>query len=253
MTGSVVQLRPRSRHEELAQDAPRVVQAFGGALMRSHPKPQGLAPCIAYLQESAEQLLARHMGLRALQNLRESLFVAPGRDAEMALLWREALATACYARSIAIQTRYDAPLLTGAGLLHRAGEIAALRALATAEREAGQRLLGPVMEEIFAAQDTDLMARVTRCWGLPAELRALLLNWRQEQNSPRRHESVDLLTMAQALATEHVHADTCTPGLADAAREALKIPAAIVECARAAAAGIETLLARLAPVSASAV
>jgi HDOD domain len=253
MTGSsVVYLRPRSRTEALAPDAPRVVSAFAAALLRAPPKPPGIAPCVAYLQEPASQLLGRQMGLRALQNLRAALFAAPGREAEMSLLWREALATAAYARCVAVAMRFDAPLLTGAGLLHRAGEIAALRALAQSEREAGQRLVGPVMQEILEARDDELVARVTRCWALPGELRLLILRWREEQNHAQRPDSVTLLTMAQALATEQVHADTCTPGLVDAAREALRLPTRVVEESRAAMTGIGALLDAIAPLTASA-
>lgn len=248
----VVYLQPRNRPEALAPDAPRVITAFGAALLRSPPKPPGIAACVAYLQETAEQLQSRHMGVRALQNMRSTLFAAPGRDTEMALLWREALATACYARVVAVHTRFDAPLLTGAGLLHRTGEIAALRALAQAEHQAGQRLVGPVMHEIMEARDDELVARVTRSWSLPGELRLLILRWRAEQNLLQPPESVSLLTMAQALATELVHAATCTPGLVEAAREALKLPQLLVEQARAATAGIDALLAQLAPMPAQA-
>ncbi|HYP78712.1 MAG TPA: HDOD domain-containing protein [Steroidobacteraceae bacterium] len=252
MSGAtVVQLRVRTRPESLTPEAPRVVAAFSNALLRSPPKPPGLAACVGYLQEEATQLQSRQMGMRALETLRSSLFMAPGREAEMALLWREALATACFARVIAVQTRFDAPLLTGAGLLHRAGEITALRALAQAEREAGQRLVGPVMDEILSARDDELVSRVTRCWSLPGELRLLILRWREEQNQIQRPESVDLLTMAQAFATELVHAATCTPGLVEVARDALKLPMMLVEQARAATQGIESLLARLAPLPAA--
>jgi HD-like signal output (HDOD) protein len=247
---NVIPLRVRNQ-DAFAPEAPRVVAAFSHALLRSPPNPPGLAACVGYLQEEAVQLQSRQMGMRALQTLRTSLFTAPGRDAEMALLWREALATACYARVVAVHTRFDAPLLTGAGLLHRAGEISALRALAQAEREAGQRLVGPVMDEILNARDDELVSRVTRCWSLPGELRLLILRWREEQNQIQRPESVDLLTMAQAFATELVHAATCTPGLVDAAREALKLPMLVVEQARAASQGIESLLARLAPLPAT--
>jgi HDOD domain len=244
---SVIYLRPRSRPEALAPESPRVIAAFSAALLRAPPKPPGLATCVAYLQESAVQLQARQMGLRALQTLRTTLFAAPGREAEMALLWREAVATACFARVVAVHTRFDSPLLTGAGLLHRAGEISALRALAQAESEAGQRLVGPVMQQILEARDDELVARVTRSWALPGELRLLILRWREEQNQLQRTEAVTLLTMAQALATELVHASTCTPGLVEAAREAMKLPQVLVDQARAASAGIAALLVQIAP------
>jgi HD-like signal output (HDOD) protein len=243
----VIYLQSRARPEALAPDAPRIITALGAALLRPPPKPTALAACVGYLQESAAQLVSRQMGMRALQNLRSSLFVAAGRDAEMALLWREALATACFARVVAAQAGFDAPLLTGAGLLHRTGEIAALRALALAENEVSQRLVGPVMQQILEARDDDLVARVTRGWALPGELRLLILRWRDEQEHSRRPEAVSLLTMAQALATELVHAATCTPGLVDAAREAMRLPAAISEAARAEIPAIGALLEEAAP------
>lgn len=249
---TVVPFRSRVNPEVLtaglsAPEAPRVVAAFSSALLRSPPRPNGLAACVGYLQEDAGRIPGRQMGMRALQNLRGSLFSAPGRDGEMALLWREALATACFARVVAAQSHFDAPLLTGAGLLHRAGEIVALRALAQAEREAGQRLVGPVMQEILDARDDELVSRVTRCWMLPCELRLLVMRWREEQDHPRRPESVSLLVMAQAFATELVHAATCTPGLVEAAGEAMKFPLPLVEQVRGQARGIEALLAQLAP------
>ncbi len=104
--------------------------------------------------------------------------------------WRcsgsEAVATACFARIVAAHGEIDAPLLTGAGLLHRTGEITALRALAQAEQETGQRLVGPVMQQILEARDDDLVARVTRSWSLPGELRLLVMRWRDEQEQTGR-------------------------------------------------------------------
>jgi len=235
-------------HARLQESAPndaRVIRAFSAALLRCPPKPLGVAGCVAWLQESPAQIASRPMALRALQSLRDSLFVAPGRDAEMALLWREALATACYARVLAQAGGFDAPLLTGVGLLHRAGEIAALRALAQAERETQQRLVGPIVQQIFDAGDDELASRVTRSWGLAGGLRLAIIRWREEQESLRRPECVTLLMLAQALTTELVHAATCTPGLAESAREALQLPATMIMQARDATAQIAALVTSL--------
>jgi hypothetical protein len=242
----VVTLQTR-QSSAFAPEAPRVITAFGAALLRAPPKPTGLAACVGYLQESAALLPSRPMGIRALENLRSTLFVAPGREAEMKLLWREALATACYARVVADEAGFDAPLLTGAALLHRTGDIAALRALAQAEADAAQRLIGPVMQQILESRDDELVARVTRSWALPGELRLLVLRWREAQEHRRPDQAVALLTFAQALATELVHAATCTPGLVDAAGAALRMPARLVAKARSETAGIGSLLACVAP------
>lgn len=247
MPASVLPLRPARRPDPFAPIAPRLLDALGTELARCPPRPAGIATCVAWLQESADQLVQRQMAVRALESLRSTLFAAPGREAEMALLWREALASACYARIIAAQTSFDAPLLTGAALLHRTGEIAALRALARAECVAGQRLVGPVMQQIMTAHDDELVSRVTRSWSLPGELRLTILRWRDEQENLNRPLCVTLLMMAQALATELVHAATCAPGLVEVAQQSLGLPSKLLESARSATTGIATLLGKLAP------
>lgn len=243
---NVLHFHPRQLQDSSPRDA-RVIRAFSAALARCPPKPTGVAACVAWLQEPPAKLSTQQIARRAFQSLQESLFVAPGREAEMALLWREALVTASYARVLAQVAGCDAPLLTGVGLLHRAGEIAALRALASAERESGERLVGPVMQEIFDANDDELASRVTRSWGLPGGMRLAIIRWHEEQESLRRPECVTLLMMAQALTTELVHAATCTPGLVEAASEALRLSQRMIEQARAATDGIAALLAVLAP------
>lgn len=225
--------------------APRLLAALEAELLRCPPRPHGITACVAWLQEPPAQLAARPMAVRAMEQLRDSLFLAPGRDAEMALLWREALATGCYARIIAAGTGFEGPLLTGAGLLHRVGEIAALRALARAEAASGLRVVGPVMQQIMEARTDELVSRVTRSWSLPGELRLTLLRWRDEQESLQRPQVVTLLMMAQALATELVHANTCSPGLVEVAQQSLGLPASIVTESRAATTGIAALLAKL--------
>ena len=54
----------------------------------------------------------------------------------------------------------------------------------------------------------------------------------------------------QALATELVHAATCTPGLVEVAQQSLGLPARLVVSARAATGGIDALLKQLAPIQA---
>lgn len=247
MPASVIPLRPTRRPDPFAPIAPPLLSALGAELARCPPKPTGIAACVAWLQEPPDQLAKRQMAVRALETLRTSLFSAPGRDVEMTLLWREALASACYARVIAGQMSFDAPLLTGAGLLHRTGEIAALRALARAESTAGQRLVGPVMQQIMEAHDDELVSRVTRSWSLPGELRLTILRWRDEQENLNRPLCVTLLMMAQAMATELVHAATCAPGLVEVAQQSLGLPRRLLDSARAASAGITALLLQLAP------
>jgi hypothetical protein len=224
---SVIPLRPRPPPGAFARELPQLVNAFAGQLLRSPPKPSGIAACVAYLQEPLAQLPTRQMALRTLQTLRTTLFAAPGRETEMNLLWREALATACFARFVARHAQFDLALLMGAGLLHRAGEIAALRALALAEQQCGQRIAGSVMEHILAVSDDGLVSRVTRSWALPGQLRLTIIHWREQQQSLGRP----------------VHAATCPPGLVEAAADSLRLPMAMIEQARAETDAVQALLA----------
>ena len=245
MESNVVPLRPAGRTDPFAPVAPRLLAALEAELARCPPKPPGITACVAWLQEPASALAARPMAARALETLRDALFAAPGREAEMALLWREALASACYARLIAVHMRFDAPLLTGAALLHRLGEVVALRALARAEQASSLRLVGPVMQQIMEAQTSDLVSRVSRSWGLPGELRLTLLRWRDEQESLQRPRAVTLLMMAQALATELVHAATCTPGLVEVAQHSLGLPVSLLEATRSETDQVAKLIAQV--------
>lgn len=247
MSARIIPLRPPRRAESPTMPA-RLLGALRAELQRCPPKPPGLMACVAWLQQPPEEIAARQMAVRSLGNLRDAVFVAPGREGEMRLLWREALATACFARLVAAHTGFDAPLLTSAGLLHRLGELAGLRALASAEIACELRLVGPVMQQIMDARHDELVARVTRTWGLAGELRLTLLRWRDEQESLNRPRAVTLLMMAQALATGLVHAATCTPGLVDAARQALGLPAQLPLAARELTPGLQQLLDQVAPV-----
>jgi hypothetical protein len=221
--------------------------ALGVTLRELPARPAGLASCVAYLQEEPARLSGRPIGLRTLQKFRESLFHSPGRELEMRLFWREALATACFARQLATGLSFDAPLLTSAGLLHRLGEVLSLRSLADAEFRSGQRLVGPVLQELAAANDSTLVARAIREWTLTDALRDLLLQWRQDHSSNSSSESARLLAVAQLLGFELVHAGRSTPFAAEMACEEMQFPVTILDQARAISAGIGQLLLRAAP------
>lgn len=221
--------------------------ALGVTLRELPARPAGLPACVAYLQEEPGKVAFRPIGVRTLQKFRESLFHSPGRELEMRMLWREALATACFARQLALSLSMDAPLLTGGGLLHRLEEVLALRSLADAEFRSGQRLVGSVLQELAAARDSSLITRAIREWTLTDALRDLLLQWRQDHTATSSSEAARLLSVAQLLGFELVHAGRSTPFAAEMACEELQFPMPILEQGRSASAGIEQLLLRAAP------
>ena len=225
----------------------RVMQELGAALRRVPPKPVGIASCTGYLQQDAARLVAWTTAVRALEHLRDSLFVAPGREPEMLGLWRESLACACFARVLAIETQSNASLLTVAGLLQRAVDLVSLRALAAAEQASGQKLEGLVMHELATARDEELECRVISHWALSLPLGALLRGWRIEQPAATRPIDVRVLMLAQALAAELVHGSAATPSLVEAAAADLELSMSLVEKGRSASPDIQALLKLLAP------
>jgi hypothetical protein len=227
--------------------ASKLIDALSITLRELPARPAGLVSCVACLQESPGKIALRPFALRTLQRFRESLFHAPGRELEMRLFWREALATACFARVLARSLSLDATLLTGGALLHRLGEVLALRLLADAEFRSGQRFFGSMMSELAAARDASLVARAISEWTLAGALRDLLLQWREDHSATSSSESARLLAVAQLLGFERVHGEHGTPLVAEAACEELHFPRSILDQARALGAGIEQLLLRAAP------
>lgn len=248
MTDSrVVYLGSRRPQSESAPDAPRVLSAFAHALNRIPARPAGFTACVAHLQEDPGRIASRVFAVRSLQKFRDALFHAPGRELEMRLLWRESLAAACFARLLAVELQADAPLLVGAALMHRLGEVLALRSLADAEFCAGQRLTGPVLQEVTAAQNEPLAGRAMTLWALSEELRALLLQCREDDVLGSGCDAARYLVLSQLLAIEHVQAGRCTPGLTETACEQAQVPLAPIEIVRGAAPAVDALLLRAAP------
>ncbi len=246
MTDSrVVYIGPRGR-SAANPESPQVLAAFAHALNRIPARPAGYSACVAHLQEEPSRVVAQPLALRSLQRFRDVLFHAPGRELEMRVLWRESLAAAFYARLLATELREDAPLAAGAALLHRLGEVLALRALADAEFNAGQRLLGPVLQEVTAAQNEPLANRAMSLWTLSDELRALLLQWRAADVLTAGCGLARCLSLAQLLAFEQVHAGRATPGVVESACDQAQLPMALLETVRCAAPAIDAVLLRAA-------
>lgn len=247
---SVLQFRssrvPRSR----APGPDPIAAALALALTQVPPRPPAVTACVAYLQEDAQLLATREFGVRALLRLRDSLFNAPGRDAQMRNIWRESIATACASRQLARQTGLDHAVLTAAGLLHRVGDVWALTALARAEACTNVKLLGAAANESYAARDADLAARLMAAWQLTPEVSNAILGWRSclDLNAGN---NAGPLSLAQAvylghlLAVEQLHSRYCTPGVIDAAALELGVSCDVLDAVRENSAGTDVLLERL--------
>lgn len=243
----VVYLASRSTATTGPVESLRVLSAFAHSLERIPAFPMAYSATVAHLQDDAAKVASQLVALRTLQRFRDGLFHAPGREVEMRMLWRESLAAGCYARLLAGELGLDAPVLTGAALLHRLGEVLALRALAHAEFSSGQRLTGPVLQQVTAAQNDPLAERAMSAWSLSDDVRALLLQWRADDVWSEGQPAARHLALVQLLAFEFVHAGRSTPGVVETAFDQLQLPIAMLALMRGAQPSVDALLLRAAP------
>lgn len=164
--------------------------------------------------------LALHL---ALDSLRESLFAVPGRDREARLLWREALATAWLAADIA-RLAGGSPGSAGvAGLLHRAGDALALRAIARVESAGEARLDASTVQSVAGSFEAELTATLGRAWKLAPGVLAALQGWRRVGEMPSVSAEARAVHFGHAFASQVLFAEFAAPGLVDAVESALRL------------------------------
>lgn len=150
---------------------------------------------------------------RAVLDIRDSLFTAPGRDSESARLWDEALATMLYATELARLARMPATAAGCAGLLHRAGEMCALRAVALAERDALLRLDEPTRSDLCTRHQDDFSQRLTGAWRIPPMIASAMTAWRAFGRLDDLSKLAGIVYFSHLLAVELLHPEFCAPGL----------------------------------------
>ncbi len=160
----------------------------------------------------------------AAREIADTLFVVVGRDREAELLHDSALATR--SKSLALAKLLAVPVETVgvAGLLHRAGEACALRALALAESGTQVRLDAPSRAELCARHQPQFTEQLINAWGLPATVADVLRTWRQFRPTSSRASAV--VYYAHLLASEALHPEFFAPGLLRSVGAELGIDAA---------------------------
>ncbi|MBV6418317.1 MAG: hypothetical protein CMLOHMNK_03135 [Steroidobacteraceae bacterium] len=147
----------------------------------------------------------------AAQQIAATLFVVVGRDHEAALLHDCALATRRKARALAPLVGAPLDTVDAAGLLHRAGEACALRALAHAEAGTQVRLDAPSRAELCAQHQGQFTEQLIRDWELPPPVAEVLRTWRQFRATVSLAAAV--VYYAHLLASHELHPEFFAPGL----------------------------------------
>lgn len=175
--------------------------------------------------------LSRDEG-RAVLALRDTLYVAPGRQRECAGLWNESLATMLYAIALARLLDQPAKAAGCAGLLHRAGEVCALRAIALAEAQALLRIDNPTRADLCGRHHAQFSARLAQSWRLPQSVAAAMTGWRHFGRMEDLSPLSATVYFAHLLAVELLHPEFCAPGLVQTASRELGVAQAHLDAIR---------------------
>ena len=195
----------RSARAAVARPAPlalreSVLDGFAADGLRVPARPAAL-----------DTLLRGAANEAAAHEVADTLFVVPGRDHDARQLRDSALATRRKALAVARLLHAPAGTVEAAGLLHRAGEACALRALALAESGVHVRLDTPSRAELCARHQAQFTEQLIQDWNLPAPVADVLRHWRQFRATTSLAAAI--VYYAHLLASEELHPEFFAPGL----------------------------------------
>jgi hypothetical protein len=167
-----------------------------------------------------------------LANMTRLLCTAPARSAELRALWNESVLTAAYALRIAPHLGADTHTSGIAGLLHRLGDILALRAIAVIEHSSRLRLDAASKADLCAEHGGEQLERAVRAWGVPPRAAATAAEWRRLREFPDAAADATTVYLARLLAIEATAPQFCAPGSIEHAAEELGLGSNILSTLR---------------------
>jgi HDOD domain len=172
--------------------------------------PATLSTLLRARRYDSPGLLGRPGCREALSEIRARLFHAPGRDAEARTWWHEAVATAVFAARMAQLQNASGGTAFLASLLHRSGELLALKILARVELEHRMRLDSTARRDWCSTHTEELTQRLIQMWALAPAVAACVRGGANEF----RHVCVDdaALYFGRLFAIELLQPELCVPG-----------------------------------------
>jgi len=215
---------PAARIAELARSVDAAVAARLGDALRRPEHWRELIDTLALGRELDPAKPGRDL-LRALGELRSVLFVVPGHQRDCDRLWRESVAIAWGAAAIASARRGSPGTAGVAGLLHRAGDLLALQAIADLESEQS-RVFEPALRGALIEQfEAPCGVEIARRWKLSAAISAAMQGWRRVPEARSPALEAQAVYFATLLRAQSQHAGISAPGLAHAAHQAVGLTA----------------------------
>jgi HDOD domain-containing protein len=148
----------------------------------------------------------------ALLEIRADLFHAPGRDADAQMRWHEAVVTAVFAARLAQLKSASGGVAFLAALLHRSGELLALRILARVELEHRIKLDSPSCLDWCSGHNEELTERLLRLWDLAPEIASCALGWMKYGEQAQVSKESAVVYFGRLFAIELLQPEFCVPG-----------------------------------------
>jgi HD-like signal output (HDOD) protein len=179
--------------------AGHVIRVANSAAYRPRAPIVSLQQAIAWLGISEIRNIALAISIHG------QLFVAPGHEPEIQELWRESVATACWARELARLKKRNVETAYLCGLLHRIGRAAAVATLSRIEvagrRTVAARTFSALADEFEGEFGRQLAAK----WQLPASIAEVIANWRNAGRPDAVRPEVLQIYVAHLLSIEVLH------------------------------------------------
>jgi HD-like signal output (HDOD) protein len=163
------------------------------------------APIVSLQQAVAWLGIGEIRNIALAISVRGQLFVAPGHEPEIQDLWRESVATACWARELARLKKRNVESAYLCGLLHRIGRAAAVSTLSRIEVAGRRSVAARTFSALVDEFEWEFGRRLALKWQLPATVSEAINAWRHAGRSTGAAPEVLQTYVAHLLAIELLH------------------------------------------------
>ncbi len=165
------------------------------------------APIVSLQQAIAWLGIGEIRNIALAISVHGQLFVAPGHEPEIQQLWRESVATACWACELARLKKRNVETAYLCGLLHRIGRAAAVGTLSRIEvagrRTVAARTFSALADEFEGEFGRKLAAK----WQLPETVADVIAHWRSAGRPGAPQPEVLQTYVGHLLTIELLHPD----------------------------------------------
>lgn len=174
--------------------ASQVIRVANSALYARRAPIVSLHQAIAWLGVDAIRNIALAFAVRA------QLFGSSAFEPQLKALWRESVATGCYAQEIARLRRRNVETAYLCGLLHRVGLAVILWRLGRATHDAGVVVEEDSMSSFVGGFEVQVGAQLARAWNLPEPVAAAVQWFRHPTDATHSRLEVMEVALARRLA-----------------------------------------------------